>query len=337
MAIPNLKTRIKSNLKKEIENENNKGGDKRFLNFFDLKEGEKMTILFLPDVEGEFWAKFSKHGPQLTITGSDGKKRGVRGAGSINCAYKSSGEECPACQKGFDLFSASKDAGGDKFLKDEGKKWMPRDYTLVSCIVLESPVEVTADDKGNQVKLMYLPYAIENIIKEAITEGQVEEDELCTTPFVIKKTTNSGGWASYENSYFSRKQVDEDDLEYLEDLVVEQFDYSSLDIIPPATTTEEVQAWLEKAEEAYEKAQRGGSSSSSDGDDDRPIKKQTSKLDMLGKKRKPKFDDVEDETPAWEEEESVDEGEEEQDNGEEEQQDAKSDVRSRLAALKKRK
>lgn len=257
MAIPNLKTKLKQNLKKDIEAEKAGGNksDKRFLNYFDLKFDEKMTVLFVPDVNGEFWTKFSKHGPNLKTTGADKKERGVR-VDHINCARISSGDDCPVCQKGFDLYALAKETG-DKSHKDFAKLWMPRDYTLVSCIVIESPMDIIADDIDNQVKLMYLPYGIENVIKEQIAEGLISEDELCSTPFIIKQTENSGGKASYNNSYFARKMITDDELAYLADMTVEQYDYTTLDVIPKNTTTDDMDIWLALAEEAYEKALNG--------------------------------------------------------------------------------
>lgn len=241
-----LNLNIKTDLKKQIEKEKTSGKDTRLLNYFDMKDGEKMTILFLPDANGELWRKFSKHGPNLKLPS----------VGSINCAYKSSGEECPACQKGFTCLNESREQN-DNSLKEEAKKWFSKDYTLVQCLVLDSPIEVTESSDGNQVKLMYLPYAIENIIKESVTEGIVPEDELCTTPFVIKKTKNQGGWPSYENSYFARKQITDEELEVFEEFKIEQYNFDDLDLIPDPTTTSEVQEWLDKAEESLTKASRG--------------------------------------------------------------------------------
>lgn len=332
MAIPNLKTKIKQNLKKDIEAEKSKGNDTRLLNYYDLKDEEKMTILFVPDQNGEFWAKKSLHGPNLHII-KDKKKVSVRGAGSINCAYKSSGDDCPACQKGFELFNESNDTG-DKDLREEGKKWMSRDYTLVSCIVLESPFEVASDEKNNQVKLMYLPYAVENLIKEAITEGLIDEDELCQTPFIIKKT-KKGPYASYENSYFARKPIQDGDLGFLEDLVVEQYDYGNLDLIPAPTSTKEVAEWLEKAEAAYQKALDGASDNSEEEEDDRPVRKQKSALDNLTKRKKKEpepeqEEEEEDNDPPFETDEPEHQEEEEE---EEEERPSTSSQMDRLRAL----
>lgn len=266
MAKLNLNLKLKSNLKKQIEDEDKKSGgnDPRMVNFYDLKDGEKMKVLFVGDVNGELWAKFRKHGPNLK----------VRGLAGIRCAHESSGVECAACQKGFDFLNQSKEAGDDKSLKDEAKTWFARDYTVMSLLVLESPFEVKESPDKNEVKLMYVPYAIEKIIKEAVTEGVLDEDELCQTPFYIKKTTNQGGYAEYTSSYFARKSVTDEELEYFEDRVVEQFDYSTLDIIPAPTTEEELADWVVKAVAAVEKAANGGKTPQREEREERaPVKK----------------------------------------------------------------
>lgn len=295
-----LKLKLKSNLKKQIEEESQKSGgnDARFLNYWDLKDGEKVKVLFVPDVAGELWAKFKKHGPGLK----------TRGTGAIRCAYESAGEDCPACQKGFEFLDLAKETE-DKSYKDEAKKWFAREYTLMSCIVLESPFEVSEATDHNQVKLIYVPYAIEKLIKEAVTEGQLDEDELCHTPFFIKKTTNQGGYADYSSSYFARKQVADDELAFFDDQVVEQFDYKTLDVIPPVTTTEEVSEWLEKAEEAVAKAAKddSGSSRSKKADAEkeepqRPRRQETARQTREEPASEDKHADVDDGEPEQEEE-----------------------------------
>lgn len=346
MALPNLKTKVKQNLKKDIENDkkSNNKNDGRILNYFDLKEGEKMTILFVPDVNGEFWSRFSKHGPQVKIKNAKGQATSVRGIGSINCSYKSSGEDCPACIKGFDLFAEAKETNS-KELKEEGKKWMPRDYTLVSCIVLESPVDIATDETKNEVKLFYLPYAIEETIKESIEEGIIDEDALCTTPFIIKKTEGKGGNASYANSYFGRKQVTDEDLEFLEDLVVEQYDYSNLDLIPPPSTSEDVQEWLDKAEETYAKA-LAKSSSGKGGDSDGGTRVSKSAVGDRLKRRQNEEEEEEEQTTsdasqeaeAEEDDSSSDQADSASDDGGDEggEESGGSDINSRLERLRKR-
>lgn len=246
------KFKVKKDLKKQIEREDNKN-DPRLLPYFNLKDGDKMEVLIVPDVNGNIWKQFSAHGPNL----------GVRTAGRIRCAHESTGDECPACQKGFGLLDLFRETE-DETYKEEAKRWFSKDYVLCSVIVLDTPIDIPVSDDGNEVKLWYMPFKVVEHIKQQIKEGQIEPEDLTSTPFVIKATKNKGGRASYEHSYFSRQPVDDDVLAALEDSVIEPYDYENLDLVDPATTGNEVEEWLVSAEEkvaaADEAKARGGSS-----------------------------------------------------------------------------
>lgn len=294
------KLKMKKNLKKEIQESGSKK-DLRILNFYDLKDNEKMTILFMPDTNGELWTHFRKHGPNLTV-----KNRQVRGIDHIRCAYESSGDECPACQRGFELLDMAKETEDNSY-KELAKKFFAKDYTLTQCIVLESPHTINEDPTGNQVKLFFLPYKVEETIKQQITEGVIDSEDVTTTPFIIKRTTNKGGQASYEHSYFSRNSVDEEVLEAFEDEKIEPFDFTDLDLVPPATTTDEVEEWLDKAEAKYMKAAGLDSDDDDEEEEEAPVKKSTRT------KPKPK--------PSDEEEEENDKDDGGDDDGEEEEEE----------------
>lgn len=309
-----LNLKLKKNLKDRLEKEGSNKKDTRFLNYFDMKFEEKMKILILPDVNGELWAKFKMHGPNL-----NNKK-----VGAVNCSYMSSGEECPACQHGFDYLNMEKETG-DEAYKDEAKRWFAKDYTIMSVLVLESSMEIQESPDGNQVKLMYVPFKVEQMIKNAVVEGQIEEDMLSYTPLWLKKTKNKGGRAAYDNSYFDRKEVTDDDLQYFAEQKVDQFDYTNLDVIPKPTSTAEVQTWLDKALEIMD--QEDGSSSDDKADESKSDSKPTPK---------PKKEKVEkDEDPEEDDsEESQDEPEEESDEGVKSESDGGS-LKDRLAKLRK--
>lgn len=231
------KLKLKTGLKKKIEQESNGGKDLRILPYYDLKDGEKMNILFVPDENGDLWTKYKVHGPNL----------GVKGVGGVRCSDEARQNECPACQRGYALLNEGKEDGNDyEAYKEEAKRWFAREYVLAQCLVLESPFEVPESPDGNQVKLMYLPYAVKNLIEESVLEGLIEEEDICTTPFVLKNKKN-GNNNGYKTSYFARKQVEDEDLEYFEDLKVEPYDFTDLDIVPDETTETEVEEWLEKA------------------------------------------------------------------------------------------
>lgn len=275
----------------EQEDKKNKrsGGntDKRFLNYFDLEEGQKMTIRLLPDGgdSGEYWLEYSTHGSKLK----------VRGVDSIACAYTSSGEECPACQKFFDLWEEDN--------KDEAKRWGKKETIIAQCLVVDSPIEVNETEDGNPVKLIYLPFGVRDMIKEQIIEGQIEDPS--DFELILKKTKNSGGYAAYDKSYFDMKS------EPLSDEIIEMFDSGELELfdlseeLPAATTTEDVDEWMDKVMPLVDKHDRrkgSGSSSSkstpashddndngdndNDGDDTPPKPTKVKASDLVNKLKK---------------------------------------------------
>lgn len=244
----NLKAKI---LKNEEEKKSKKGGgDKRFLNYFDLEEGEKVTIRLLPDGgdSGEYWAEYHIHGGGLKL----------RGAKTINCAYTSSGEDCPVCQHSYSYFTDGN--------KDEAGRWRSNNKFLAQCIVIDSPFEVNEAEDGNPIKLINLPFKVYEILKEAVIEDQV--GDIMDTDFIIKKTKNAGGQPAYDKSFFAKNE------EPLGDEVCEAFEsgelklYNLFDEIPDATTTADMDEWLDKTIELDNKASRRSTSSRSSKDDD---------------------------------------------------------------------
>lgn len=248
--------------------------DQRMLPYYDLKDGEKMKVLLLPDVNGELWCKFAKHGPNVKHRTPKGMQV-VRGIGTIGTIPNSS--DSPIMQHGYDLLAKEQETG-DKAFREEAKKWFPKNYTYVSCIVLESPIEVKPNPDGSEVKLFALPYGIEKIIMNEISEGNIPEDEFFLTPLIIKKGKNEGGFASYDDSYFSRKPLSDAEFEAIEeDFTVTLFDYNTLDIVPATPTVEEQQEWLDKALKIYAKVQNGTQAaeddSSDEGEEEKPKRK----------------------------------------------------------------
>lgn len=299
----NLNLNIKKGLKNEIKREESGGRDSRMLNFYDLKTGEKMKVMIVPDANGEPWKKFSKHGPNLKINGLE----------PINCPRKSSGENCPICQKGFDLLNEAKELDVNtpegKKMKEEAKRWFAKDYTLVSVIVLDAPMEITESEDGNQIKLMYLPFAIEKIIKNAVVEGMVEEDELSSIPFFIKKSQNQGGQASYADSYFSlRETIGDEDLEFLDGMKVEQFDYSTIDLVPEDASQEDAEAWLGKATTADDRAKNRESQGGDGGSNRQNTRSKVQ--ERLGRGAEQQEEAAEDTPPQVDSTEAEDAGEE---------------------------
>jgi len=232
---------VKKLREKLIKDEENKGKNKtdpRFLNYFDLDFNEKMTIRFLPDggSSGEYWLEYATHGPNLHNPSIE----------AISCASTSSGERCPACTYSYEFHN-----DGDR---DEAQKWRRKDTSVAQCIVIKSDIEINESEDGNPVKLMYLPYSIKEEIKDSIINGTI--DDPINHDFVIKKTKNQGGRASYEKSFFKPNSEDLPDVivEALEEGVAVLYDLS--EELPKAADADEVDAWLEDAIEKMEKTHR---------------------------------------------------------------------------------
>jgi hypothetical protein len=325
------KLKMKKSLKAQIESEQSSGSkkDTRFLNYYDLKPNEKMTVLLMPFAEGEMWHKYKVHGPNLKHQG-----KYVKGIGSVNCAYASSGEDCPACQMGFNLLELERDTG-DKSYKDEAKKWFGKQYTVMQCVVLESPVEILESPDKNEVKLFAVPYGIEKMITNSIQEGIIPEDEMFMTPLVIKKEGgDKGTFASYNNSFFARHVVDEETLEAFDDLIVEPYVLEELigDAFPKASTTQEVQEWFDKAEELYMKATGQAGDEEEEEEEQAPPTKKTSPLRDRMKKSAEKEEQPE--QPDYDEDVPMNLNKEE-DQEQEEEKKPTSSVRERLARLRR--
>lgn len=245
MSLKN-RMKVKTDLIKAIEDEEkgNSKDDKRTLNYWDLKFGEKMSVLFVPDTEGNIWRKYRRHAAP----------KGIYGLESVGCSGKST---CPICQKGFDLFKVAKETEL-KADKDYAKLFMPNEKTFTSVIVLDSPCDINIDEAENDVKIFYLPFAVEKIIRESLVEEQVTTDNITATPFVIKKTKNQGGKPAYDSSYFARDELTDAEFEELDEaLNIEQYDFEAMDFLPVAVDDEAAEAWYEalivKVEEAANK------------------------------------------------------------------------------------
>ena len=254
MSIRNMAKSAK-NIRAKMQKEKESGGkgkknDPRRLNYFDMKEGEKLKIRFLPDAEtGEYWLEYATHGPNLKLRGLD----------SISCAYTSNGEDCPACAHSFEFYEE-----GDK---TQAQRWRRKETYIGQVLVTDDNpcIEVPEAEDGNPVKLMFIPWGIIEAIQEAIMEERI--GEIIDHDFYIKKTSSKGGQASYSKSYFVETEsvLDDEILDMFEDddSPVRLFDLS--EELPAPSTTDEVEEWLDKAIELDEKTSRRRSSGKAGG------------------------------------------------------------------------
>ena len=213
----------------KIEKSGNSGSvDNRFLNYYNLDFNETVTIRLLP-YENELFLEYETHGPNLRNPA----------IGSIACSYKSSGERCPICSHSYNFYSA-----GDK---DEAKRWRGKTTTVAQCIVIDSGnLDVNVSDDKNPIKLIYLPWGMKEAILDPIIDGRV--DNPSEVDFVIKKTKNQGGLASYSKSYYNiggSSDFPEDILEMIENGQAYLYDLN--EELPKPSTAKECQEWLDNA------------------------------------------------------------------------------------------
>lgn len=272
------KLKIKGDLAKKLETDSgNRDNDNRILNYFDLEFGEKIKLMILPDPNGEVWVKFHHHGGR------------VKGAGRIGCSHKNNGVECAVCQEGHRLWGIHTETGLEAD-KNIAVKFFSDDSTIMNVIVLESDIDIRESEDGNEAKIMYVPRAIETMIREAIKEGQITQDELPFIPLVLKKTKNAGGRPAYDNSYFDfRNPVNDDTLDALSESIVEPFDLTTIDLLPEEPSIEEQEKFIEKLTSMVTKksgASKGAKSHDED-EEEAPTKRQ-SLSDKLKAKTKAK-------------------------------------------------
>lgn len=253
---------LKKTIAEDKESRGSKKSDKRFLNYWDLPFEGKMKIVLVPDVNGQLMKKYAIHGPKMD----------VRGLPSVGCSRVNQGLECSICDVGFDIIRESKDLKSvtqQKKMKEAGKAWLQKDCTLLSCIVIDSgDVEVQQTEDGNEVKLFMVPYKVEEMIKNAIEDGLIDQEDIPNTALVIKKTRQAGSdVASYEHSFFERKKLADEVLDAFDsdDVVVNLFDYEDLDVIPADPTESEANEWINTA---YAKLKTASNSNSKDSDED---------------------------------------------------------------------
>jgi hypothetical protein len=237
MSITNNK--LKSNLRERLLAEQEKAkqkktskSDPRYLNYYDMEEGQTMEVLLVPDGadSGELFMSYTNHKP--------GKRAGI---GTMVCSYVSSGESCPACLRGWE----AKQAGDE----EENKKWGKSNHFVGQVIPLKLPDGFVLNESpdGNIVKLFNIPFKVKELIEESIINETISDPTEHV--LVIKKTLNQGKRPAYDKSYFKTKTYSESDIP---DNVLEAIEegrmvpYSLADEIPAPTTTAQVQEWFDK-------------------------------------------------------------------------------------------
>ena len=238
------KTNITQDLKQKLENQSGSGGsrptpDHRFLNYYDLGDGESMKIVLIPTREGEYIKEFSKHGAYS------------QEVSTFPCRYMNQGQSCPICLEGYKLFQNDERDAEGRPISDHLRR---KKYVLAQCVVIDSPIEVQDHGEDTIVHLIWLPIAVLDKMKESIDEGIISDD-VQDHVLVLKKRVGSNGRATYTHSYFreSKFEPDETLTEAIENGFVEPFDLNNLQTpdgdpyIPGDVSEEEAKEWFDQA------------------------------------------------------------------------------------------
>lgn len=243
-------------MKDQVESAKEQTGtpkDPRNLEYFNLKDGESMKILLVPDVNGSLFLKYETHGGRKLKL-----QRGTPNTPNIvTCPRSIGGGDCEICDQMMGLYKQVKDEGlaKDSYEKVTANRLQRTETVIFSCLVLESPVDIDYPADGNQVKLFRAPKDVFERIFADIEQEEVTEDNISEIPFVIRKTKGDGEYSTYKTSGFSRKTVSEDELAFFEDKVVDLHDYTNVDnrVMPEVIFgTEEQLEWVEMAKTAME-------------------------------------------------------------------------------------
>lgn len=169
----------------------NPGNNQKFVSnyypFWDMEDGQKAIIRFLPDLNNSNPRGFLEEKIFHTLE-INGKKRAVQ-------CLSQYGEECPICKLSQEYYKAGDNVNGKKY-------WKSRKY-VGQALIVDDPLPANEDGEKATGKVRYvsLGYQLNNIIKEAFMS---QDDPLEGIPysfekghdFIIKKT-QTGQWPSY--------------------------------------------------------------------------------------------------------------------------------------------
>lgn len=221
-----LNTGIRERLLKQQEESGGKN-DPLYLNYFDLEIGQQMEILLLADDSGELFYEYSTHAVKRV------------GTKTIQCCYAASRVPCAPCQYGFSLYQDGN--------KDDSQQWRKKNHMLAQCIVLKSPIDIPETEDGNMVKLIHVPFAISEMIKDGMINGTVSDPTQKV--LVIKKTKKNANsqYAAYDKSFF-KNESPELPAEFIEaydaGLIVAR---NLKEHLPPVASEDELKEWLATA------------------------------------------------------------------------------------------
>lgn len=247
-------TRTIEQIRAAFQNQNQ--GGTRFSNFYPFYQipfDSKAVVRFLPDKNPDNSMGFllEKVVHTLDINGS------IRTTPCLSMF----GEECPICQASQRFYKAGDDVMGANF-------WKKRQY-LAQALIIEDPLpknKESGETHEGKVRILNLKAQIFNIIKNAISSGELDEIPYSYKGgynFIIMRS-QQGDFPNYTfGSNFARKQSDLDDevIAYVEEQLI---DLSTL--LPSHPGLEKTEALLNAALTGEEYTENGISSKKDDDD-----------------------------------------------------------------------
>ena len=194
---------IRAKLKEQEANSGgnrNSGGDNAIYPFWNIKEGESVTMRFLPDGNADntfFWKE--RLVIKLPFAGVKGQTDSRPVQVQVPC-MEMYGDNCPILAEVRGWFK-------DASLEDMGRKyWKKRSYVFQG-FVNDNPI---ADDTTpeNPIRRFIIGPQIFQIIKAALMDPDMEElptDYTAGVDFRLNKTSK-GGYADYGTSTWARRE-----------------------------------------------------------------------------------------------------------------------------------
>lgn len=236
---------------KNIFQQESQQGDRQVLQnnyypFWDMKPGQKAVVRFLADKDSDNPRGFlyEKVSHNLTI---NGQRKTVPCLGMY-------GEDCPICKASQEFYKKNDEVNGKRL-------WKKKQY-LAQAIIVEDPLppdNTTGEKHEGNVRLLSLGFQIYNIIKEAFTSDELEDNPYSHEngcDFIIKKT-EQGQYASYAvGTKFSKQRALSDG----EIAAAEEGSIELSTLLPKHPDANKVQAMLDADlnGEAYSDGSDGG-------------------------------------------------------------------------------
>lgn len=225
---------LKAAFKQPESNNSGNGLPNNYYRFWDIKDGDSVTVRFLPDANPDnpfgFFVEKLMHTLEI-----NGQKK------SVPC-LKMYDEDCPICKISSQYYRNDDKVNGKKY-------WRKRQY-ITQALIVDDPLppdESTGETHEGKIRYLALGYQIYNVIKDAIESGELDEIPFAFKggcDFIIKKS-RQGDYATYAvGSRFARKTSD------LTDEQIAQAEEGMIDLstlLPSHPGTEKVESMLQAA------------------------------------------------------------------------------------------